>query len=385
MSFRVFARRAIAASASVGVGAAAYPLVSAPFPLALSESPASPREKLVVLGSGWGAVALLKNIDPTLYDVSVVSPRNFFLNTPLLPGVTVGTVEARSLIEPVRRLLPGKPGDATFFEAAAIAVDPKARTVKCRDESEITASNPEFTVPYDKLVVAVGAPPNTFGTPGVYENAKFLKEVDDAIDIRRKLADLFETASLPGVPEDEQRRMLSVLVVGGGPTGVEFAAELHDFLREDMPKLYPTLKDKLSITVVQSADHILNTYDERISKYAEEKFARDGIKILTNRRVTNVGRRGCLGDVQENKEGREAPVRRLRVVHRSRYRALDQIDHGDREPAPATGGERRQVPAGEGRGAEGKRLRSGRLRRRQIESRGGRRVVGSRGRAVSTG
>ena len=289
MSFRVFARRAIAASASVGVGAAAYPLVSAPFPLALSESPASPREKLVVLGSGWGAVALLKNIDPTLYDVSVVSPRNFFLNTPLLPGVTVGTVEARSLIEPVRRLLPGKPGDATFFEAAAIAVDPKARTVKCRDESEITASNPEFTVPYDKLVVAVGAPPNTFGTPGVYENAKFLKEVDDAIDIRRKLADLFETASLPGVPADEQRRMLSVLVVGGGPTGVEFAAELHDFLREDMPKLYPTLKDKLSITVVQSADHILNTYDERISKYAEEKFARDGIKILTNRRVTNVG------------------------------------------------------------------------------------------------
>ena len=66
---------------------------------------------------------------------------------------------------------------------------------------------------------------------------------DDAIDIRRKLADLFETASLPGVPEEEQRKMLSVLVVGGGPTGVEFAAELHDFLREDVPRLYPALRD----------------------------------------------------------------------------------------------------------------------------------------------
>jgi NADH:ubiquinone reductase (non-electrogenic) len=289
MSFRVFARRAIAATACAGVGAAAYPFVSAPFPRALQESSnASPRERLVVLGSGWGAVALLKNIDPTLYDVSVVSPRNFFLNTPLLPGVTVGTVEARSLIEPVRALLPGKPGDASFFEAAAIAVDPVARTVRCKDESEITAANPEFTLPYDKLVVAVGAPPNTFGTPGVREHAKFLKEVDDAIDIRRKLADLFETASLPGVPEEEQRKMLSVLVVGGGPTGVEFAAELHDFLREDVPRLYPALRDKISITVVQSADHILNTYDARISKYAEEKFKRDGIRILTNRRVTDV-------------------------------------------------------------------------------------------------
>ena len=78
MSFRVFARRAIAATACAGVGAAAYPFVSAPFPRALNEeSNASPRERLVVLGSGWGAVALLKNIDPTLYDVSVVSPRNF--------------------------------------------------------------------------------------------------------------------------------------------------------------------------------------------------------------------------------------------------------------------------------------------------------------------
>ena len=60
-----------------------------------SETSKDPREKLVILGSGWGAVALVNNIDPNLYDVSVVSPRNFFLNTPLLPGVTVGTVEAR--------------------------------------------------------------------------------------------------------------------------------------------------------------------------------------------------------------------------------------------------------------------------------------------------
>ena len=269
------------------------------FPVAKAESashhppPAGPaagdgREKLVVLGSGWGAVALLKNIDPALYEVIVVSPRNYFLNTPLLPGVTVGTVEARSLTQPIRALLPGTPGQARFYEAAATAVDPKRRTVRCVDESEVTAGTGAFTLEYDKLVVAVGAPCNTFGTPGVREHTTFLKEVTDAIAIRSRITDLMETASLPGVSEEEQRRMLSILVVGGGPTGVEFAGEMHDFVKDDLPRLYPEIGDKLSITLVQSPDHILNTYDERISKYAEEKFARDGIKVLTNRRVTSV-------------------------------------------------------------------------------------------------
>jgi len=112
--------------------------------------------------------------------------------------------------------------------------------------------------------------------------------VEDALHIRRKLADLLETASLPGVPDDEARRMLSILVVGGGPTGVEFAAELHDFLKEDMPRVYPKLSGMLTITVVQSADHILNCFDQRISDFAEAKFARDGIKVLTGQRVLAV-------------------------------------------------------------------------------------------------
>ena len=256
MSLLRFARAALGATALGGGGTLALHIAGfgppVPFATANADAPQKAKQKLVVLGSGWGAVALLKTIDSSLYDVSVISPRNYFLNTPLLPGVTVGTVEARSLIEPMRRLLPGKPGESEFYEAACVGIDPVTRTVTCRDVSGVTAANPEFRVPYDRLVVAVGAPCNTFGTPGVAENAIFLKEVEDALHIRRKLADLLETASLPGVPEDEARRMLSILVVGGGPTGVEFAAELHDFLKDDMPRLYPKLSGKLSITVVQS-------------------------------------------------------------------------------------------------------------------------------------
>tara|TARA_B110000977_G_scaffold191567_1_gene263871 strand:+ start:47527 stop:49248 length:1722 start_codon:yes stop_codon:yes gene_type:complete len=276
--------------AAVAIGVpAALPLI-APSSYALSDAPPTNREKLLILGSGWGAVACLKSIDAKLYDVSVVSPRNYFLNTPLLPGVTVGTVEARSLIEPTRRLLPGAPGESQFYEAAAVSIDPQKKTITCRDESEVVANDPEFTFKYDKVVVAVGSPCNTFGTPGVHENAVFLKEIDDALKLRGCIADLLETASLPGVSEQEQRDMLSIVIVGGGPTGVEFAAEVHDFLKEDVPKLYPNVKDKLSITIIQSADHILNAMDERISKYAMDKFARDGIDVITGARVLEVKR-----------------------------------------------------------------------------------------------
>jgi len=78
------------------------------------------------------------------------------------------------------------------------------------------------------------------------------------------------------------------VIVGGGPTGVEFSAELHDFVRDDIPKYFPNLASKVEITLVQSADHILNTYDRKISDYAEKEFAREHINLITNARVVEV-------------------------------------------------------------------------------------------------
>lgn len=76
--------------------------------------------------------------------------------------------------------------------------------------------------------------------------------------------------------------------MGGGPTGVEFAAELHDLVHEDLTSLYPNLEKAVSITVVQSGDHILNTFDGRISDYAEQKFSRDGVNVKMGSRVMEV-------------------------------------------------------------------------------------------------
>lgn len=85
-----------------------------------------------------------------------------------------------------------------------------------------------------------------------------LKEVEDALKIRQKVINLFERASLPSLPVEEKKKLLSFVVVGGGPTGVEFSAELHDFVHEDLYKLYPSLIQHVKITLLEAGDHILN-------------------------------------------------------------------------------------------------------------------------------
>lgn len=86
----------------------------------------------------------------------------------------------------------------------------------------------------------------------------FFQEIEDAQKIRRTVIDCFERASLPNLTDEERKRVLTFVIVGGGPTGVEFAAELHDFVSEDLVKLYPKAKDLVNIKLLEAGDHILN-------------------------------------------------------------------------------------------------------------------------------
>jgi NADH dehydrogenase len=111
------------------------------------------KPKLVILGTGWGSVALLKTINPDEYHITVVSPSNTFLFTPMLPSATVGTLELRSLVEPVRRIISRVHGH--FLKAMAEDVEFSEKLVEC------SAVNPDgsqtrFYLPYDKLVIGVG-------------------------------------------------------------------------------------------------------------------------------------------------------------------------------------------------------------------------------------
>lgn len=247
--------------------------------------PGNEKKKVVVLGTGWAGTSFLKNLKNPSYDVQVISPRNYFAFTPLLPSVTVGTVDARSVVEPIRNIVKKKNVNVNYWEAECYRIDAKNKKIYCRSSQD---DKDGFVVDYDYLVVAMGARVNTFNTPGVEENCLYLKEVEDAQKIRRTVIDCFEKASLPNLSDDEKRRALSFVVVGGGPTGVEFAAELHDFVSEDLVKLYPSVKDLVKITLLEATDHILNMFDKRITAFAEEKFHRDGIDLKTGEMVTKV-------------------------------------------------------------------------------------------------
>ncbi|MCD7455993.1 tubulin alpha 1 [Datura stramonium] len=248
------------------------------------------KKKVVVLGTGWAGTSFLKNLKDPSYDVQVISPRNYFAFTPLLPSVTCGTVESRSVVEPIRNIIRKKHVDAYYWEAECIKIDPENKKVYCRSNLSINGNGKEeFAVDYDYLVIATGARVNTFNIPGVEENTFFLKEVEDAQKIRRTVIDCFEKASLPTLSDEERKRLLHFVIVGGGPTGVEFAAQLHDFVNEDIVRLYPKVKDSVKITLLEATDHILNMFDKRITAFAEEKFHRDGIDVKTGSMVVKVG------------------------------------------------------------------------------------------------
>ncbi|KAK1751980.1 hypothetical protein QBC47DRAFT_416474 [Echria macrotheca] len=243
------------------------------------------KPKLVILGGGWGSVALLKELNPDNYHVTVVSPVNYFLFTPMLPSSTVGTLSLRALVEPIRRITHRVKGH--YVQASAEDVDFSSRLVEV---SQINCHGQEerFYIPYDKLVIGVGSVTNAHGVKGL-EHCNFLKTIDDAREIRNKVIQNLELACLPTTSDDERRRLLSFVVCGGGPTGVEFAAELFDLLNEDLTVYFPRLlRNEISVHLIQSRDHILNTYDETLSKYAEERFARDQVAVLTNSRVREV-------------------------------------------------------------------------------------------------
>lgn len=230
------------------------------------------REKIVVLGTGWGAAAFLKGIDADKYDITVISPRNFFLFTPMLAGASVGSVDFRSITEPVRQINT----KAEFLEATATEIDPKTRTIQC--ESVVCEGNSctiqDFSVEYDYIIYTVGAQTNTFGIPGVREYCCFLKQVEDARRIRTAIVNCFERANLPNLTDDERRRILTFAVIGAGPTGIEFASELRDFVEQDGPKYYPKLLKHVRIKVIEASSTILAPFDKSLQNAAIEQLTR---------------------------------------------------------------------------------------------------------------
>ncbi|KAL2134736.1 hypothetical protein VTI74DRAFT_10978 [Chaetomium olivicolor] len=270
----------------------------------------SHKERVVILGSGWAGYGFARTLDPAKYERIVISPRSYFVFTPLLASTSVGTLEFRTILEPVRRL-PGKIG---FYQGWADDIDFDRKIIRVETNAAEEAASktvvpPPFPPPsetsghekavtpakkakgdlidiaYDKLVIACGAYSQTFGIEGVREHAHFLRDIGDARRIRLRVLSLFEQCSYPRgsdhLTDADKRQLLHFAIVGGGPTGIEFAAELHDLIRDDLAPIYPDLIPLVSITVYDVAPKVLPMFDQALAKYAMDTFSRQNISVKT--------------------------------------------------------------------------------------------------------
>ncbi|XP_020237022.1 internal alternative NAD(P)H-ubiquinone oxidoreductase A1, mitochondrial [Cajanus cajan] len=270
----------------------------------LEPTRAHEKPRVVVLGSGWAGCRLMKGLDPHLYDIVCVSPRNHMVFTPLLASTCVGTLEFRSVAEPIGRIQPAisrEPG-SYFFLANCTHIDAHNHMVHCETVTEgvETIAPWKFTISYDKLVIALGSQPSTFGIRGVKEHAIFLREVHHAQEIRRKLLLNLMLSDVPGISEEEKHRLLHCVVVGGGPTGVEFSGELSDFIMKDVRQRYAHVKDYIRVTLIE-ANEILSSFDDRLRRYATKQLTKSGVRLV----------RGIVKDVKPQNivlsDGSEVP------------------------------------------------------------------------------
>jgi NADH:ubiquinone reductase (non-electrogenic) len=191
-------------------------------------------------------------------------------------------------MEPIRNFLRHKKAAVKYYEAEATKIDYEKKVVYINDDSEIKGESSQTEVPFDMLVVGVGAENATFGIPGVRENGLFLKEVGDAQRIRARIMDCCETATFKDQSEEEKKRLLHMVVVGGGPTGVEFAGELQDFFHSDLKKWLPEIKDNFHVTLVEALPNVLPMFSKQLIDYTEKTFKEETITIRTKTMVKNV-------------------------------------------------------------------------------------------------
>eukprot|EP00529_Nitzschia_sp_RCC80_P019771 CAMPEP_0113518308 /NCGR_PEP_ID=MMETSP0014_2-20120614/42812_1 /TAXON_ID=2857 /ORGANISM="Nitzschia sp." /LENGTH=436 /DNA_ID=CAMNT_0000415741 /DNA_START=153 /DNA_END=1460 /DNA_ORIENTATION=- /assembly_acc=CAM_ASM_000159 len=245
-------------------------------------SSSNSHQRVVILGSGWAGFNTALGVKRTV-PLTVVSPKNHFLFTPLLASSAVGTLEFRCIQEPVRTIL--DPEHGKYIQAEATSLDPDAKTLSCK-----TPYGHVFELEYDKLLISVGVQTNTFGIPSIQEGNGifFLKQLAHARALRNNIVDCFEKAAVPTISDAEKKRLLSFVVVGGGPTSCEFTSELHDFIKQDVSKLYKELLPFVNITLIEAGPALLGPFDKALQKYTRGLFETRDIDVRLGTAVTAV-------------------------------------------------------------------------------------------------
>ncbi|PHH75681.1 hypothetical protein CDD82_4327 [Ophiocordyceps australis] len=245
------------------------------------------KESLVIVGTGWAGYTLSQKLDDKKYDITIISPEDTSPYTPLLASAACGLFDFSLAEEPVRH----KHIKLEYYQARVESVDFERKVCTCRPAVQTNGVKADaFEIGYDRLVLAPGCVTNTFNTPGVEEYGYFVRNVNDAKRVQRQMRALVERASIPGLSDEQQRALLHIVIVGGGPTGVELSAEMSDLFSQDYSTLYPKLRGKMRISLHDAGHEILgNAFEASLREYAMASFTKRGVEIVTDSRITEVG------------------------------------------------------------------------------------------------
>lgn len=242
--------------------------------LTFANIPETSKKRIVIIGSGFGGLLLARKINKKIYQVVLLDKNNYHQFQPLFYQVATAGLEPSAISFPLRKIFQKKK-------------DIHIRI--CEVKELLSLENSVLTdigrVNYDYLVIATGADTNFYGNQEIIKNAMPMKSVSEALYIRNQLLSNFELA-LVTKDEELKRALLNIVVVGGGPTGVEVSGTLADMKKTVLPKDYPELDFNLmTITLVEAGDRILASMNEISSKHANKFLEKNGVKVLVSTRV----------------------------------------------------------------------------------------------------
>ena len=174
--------------------------------------------------SGWAGQTLSTSLDERKYSFFLFYTETTSNYTPLLASAACGLYDFSLVETSIRRTNKS----IKYIKAVVEQIDFGSKRCYCTPAFDDDVGPKEFVLDYDVIAIAPGRTNQTFGTPGVEENALFLKNVTDAREVAARVRDCFEKASMPGTSEQQQLDLLQFIIVGGGPTGVELSSELSD-------------------------------------------------------------------------------------------------------------------------------------------------------------
>jgi NADH dehydrogenase len=253
----------------------------------------NPVPRVVIIGGGFGGLNAAKALKEQPVRVTLLDTHNYHVFAPLLYQVATAAISPANIAAPIRSIL-RKQKNLTVLMAEVVGID--------LDQKSVTLTGGE-TMSYDALIIAAGASHSYFGHDEWEKFAPGLKGLNDALVIRRKILSVYEQAERETDPA-RQADLLSFVIVGGGPTGVELAGAIgeiaHHTLAHDFDKVDPT---KTRITLLEGQPRLLSMFPEKLAKRAAKDLERLGVTVRTGTIVTGVDQDGVMVGDERIKAG----------------------------------------------------------------------------------